>query len=101
MSSLTDIEESVAQGKKAVEFANEGITGSMVILKRTSNSPYTVSIEHYDISKIANGAKEVPLDFINASENGVTEKMYEYLEPLVIGEPTLTYKNGLPVYVCR
>ncbi|SOC08469.1 6-phosphofructokinase [Pseudobutyrivibrio ruminis] len=101
MSSLTDLQESVELGKHGVQFAEEGVTGAMVVLNRTSNAPYTVDYSHATISDIANEAKEVPQEWINESHNWVTNEMIEYLKPLVIGEPELEYANGLPVYVTR
>lgn len=101
MSSLTDLQESVELGKHGVQFAEEGVTGAMVVLNRTSNAPYTVDYSHATISDIANEAKEVPQEWINDSHNWVTDEMLEYLKPLVIGEPELEYENGLPVYVTR
>jgi 6-phosphofructokinase 1 len=101
MSSLTDLKESVELGKHGVQYAEEGVTGAMVVLNRTSNAPYTVDYSHATISDIANEAKEVPQEWINESHNWVTDEMVEYLKPLVIGEPELEYENGLPVYVTR
>ncbi len=101
MSSLTDLQESVELGKHGVQFAEEGVTGAMVVLNRTNNAPYTVDYSHATISDIANEAKEVPQEWINESHNWVTNEMIEYLKPLVIGEPDLEYENGLPVYVTR
>ena len=101
ISSLTDIEESVLLGKNGVKFAEEGVTGVMVIVKRVSNAPYTVEYDHATIHDIANEAKEVPQQWINTDHNWVTKEMLEYLAPLVLGEPKLEYKNGLPVYVQR
>lgn len=101
MSSLTDLKESVELGKHGIQFAEEGVTGAMVVLNRTSNAPYTVDYSHATISDIANEAKEVPQEWINESHNWVTNEMIEYLKPLVIGEPELEYANGLPVYVTR
>ena len=31
--------------------------------------------------------------------NDVLPPMYEYLRPLIIGEPDIRYKNGLPDYM--
>jgi len=101
MSSLTDIKESVLLGKNGVKFAESGVTGAMVIVKRTSNSPYTVEYDYAKIHDIANEAKEVPKEWINESHNWVTEEMVDYLKPLVLGEPKLEYQDGLPVYVQR
>lgn len=101
IASLTDIEESFAEGAYAVKSANVGASSSMVILKRTSSNPYKVELSLADINGIANLAKEVPQEWINETQNGVTEEMIEYLTPLIQGEPELIFKNGLPEYVTR
>ena len=71
----------------------------MSIIRRESNQPYRVSYDIADISLIANEVRSVPRDFINASGNNVTEKMAEYLRPIIVGQPSLTYENGMPVYL--
>ncbi len=101
MSSLTDIKESVALGKNGVKFAEAGATGIMVIVKRTSDEPYSVEYDQAKIHDIANEAKEVPQEWITPTHNCVTDEMLTYLKPLVLGEPKLEYSNGLPVYVTR
>lgn len=101
MSSLTDIKESFELGNHGVKYAEEGVTGAMVILKRTSNAPYTVAYDYATIHDIANEAKEVPTEWINSAHNWVTDEMVSYLKPLVLGEPKLEYEDGLPVYVTR
>ncbi|MBO6129897.1 MAG: 6-phosphofructokinase [Pseudobutyrivibrio sp.] len=101
ISSLTDIKESVALGKNGVKYAEAGVTGAMVIVKRVSNAPYAVEYDYAKIHDIANEAKEVPKEWINESHNWVTAEMLEYLQPLVLGEPKLEYNAGLPVYVTR
>lgn len=99
LASKTDIEESFTQGQMGVSFAKDGVTGSMVCLKRTSDSPYTVSYFHAPISGIANAAKSVPLPWINEQGNDVTQEMIEYLYPLIQGEVFVSYKNGIPSYM--
>ena len=99
LSSLTDIEESKELGRIAVAHALKGASGYMSIIRRESNQPYRVSYDIADISLIANEVRSVPRDFINASGNNVTEKMAEYLRPIIVGQPSLTYENGMPVYL--
>lgn len=96
--SKTDIDESFAQGKHGVALAKNGITGSMVCIKRTSNAPYTVEYTYADIRDIANEAKSIPREWINEAGNDVTKELIDYIYPLIQGEYILTYKNGLPVY---
>ena len=99
ISSLTDIEESFQLGNQAVAYAKEGRTECMLTLQRTSNDPYTVAIETADIKGIANEAKSIPREWINEAGNDIMPALYEYMAPLILGEPHVAYKNGLPVYL--
>ena len=99
MSSKTDIDESLAQGEKAVSLAEEERTGCMVILNRISNSPYTVEYSHAQIKDIANEAKSVPVEWINKEGNDITAELIDYLKPLIQGEVEQDYENGLPKYL--
>lgn len=98
-SSATDLSEAFSLGEHAVELAEAGTTGHMVTIRRISSNPYEVAIESADINGIANEVKHVPREWINEEGNDVTAPMYEYLKPLIIGEPEITYKDGLPVYM--
>lgn len=99
LSSKTDLDEAFALGEKAVALSEDGVTASMVTLERTSNSPYTVAYGFAEIKNIANEAKSVPREWINEAGNDVLPVMLEYLAPLILGEPNITYQNGLPVYM--
>ena len=99
MASKTDLDESFAQGKKAVALSEEGKTGCMVVLKRLSNSPYQVDYSYAQIKDIANEAKSVPVEWINAEGNDITEEFVEYLRPLIIGEASHIFENGLPKFL--
>ena len=41
----------------------------------------------------------VPRSWINEQGNDVTQKMIDYLSPLVKGVPQVPYRNGLPDYI--
>ena len=82
-----------------MELAENGCTAEMVCLKRLSNSPYTVSYEHAQIQGIANQAKSIPTEWIHEDGNDITPALYEYLYPLIQGEYSLTYENGIPKYM--
>ena len=99
MASKTDLDESFAQGKKAVALSEEGKTGCMVVLKRLSNSPYQVEYSYAQIKDIANEAKSVPVEWINAEGNDITEEFVEYLRPLIVGEASHIFENGLPRFL--
>ena len=99
ISSRTDINESFALGQAAVKYAAEGMTAVMSTIKRVSNDPYQRIIEPENVSLIANQAKTIPPDWITPEKNDVTPEMESYLRPLIIGEVSLQYKDGLPMYL--
>ena len=96
MASLTDIEESVTVGKGAVKAATEGKTGVMMTIDRCEGDEYSTKVGCADIAGIANAIKTVPDEYVNAEGNGITEAGLRYLKPLIMGELTLEYENGLP-----
>ena len=99
IASRTDINESFALGQAAVKYAAEGKTAVMSTIKRVSNDPYQWIIEPENVSLIANQAKSIPLEWITPEKNDVTPEMEAYLRPLIIGEVSLQYKDGLPMYL--
>lgn len=99
ISSRTDINESFALGQAAVKYGAEGMTAVMSTIKRVSNDPYQWIIEPENVSLIANQAKTIPLEWITPEKNDVTPEMEAYLRPLIIGEVSLQYKDGLPMYL--
>nr|WP_307991993.1 6-phosphofructokinase [uncultured Niameybacter sp.] len=96
--SKTDIDESIAIGKAAVEAALEGKTAEMLCYNRVQNEPYKMEIVSHPIENIANKERVIPRTWINDSGNDVTEEMLTYLRPLIQGETLVGYTNGLPVY---
>jgi 6-phosphofructokinase 1 len=98
--SLTDINEAYMAGAAAVKKALEGVNGKMVTLVREDGSAYKCSTGLAELSEVANGEKKVPRDFINEAGNHITDKMRDYVRPLVMGEAPVNIGNdGLPVYV--
>ena len=96
--SLTDIEESIAIGKAAVDAAAHGKSGVMMVFCRENTVDYTCTIACEDISKIANQSRYVSDEFITEGGNHVTDACCEYLLPLIQGECDVLYKNGLPMH---
>lgn len=97
--SKTDLDEAFNSGEKAVRLAETGVTGSMVIMKRTDNAPYTIAYDYAEIAGIANEAKSVPLEWINERGNDVTKELVDYIRPLIMGQVSLNYENGIPIYM--
>ena len=99
VASLTDIEESVGVGKAAVDCAISGKTAQMMTINRKDEAEYSIYYDSADISGIANAVRSVPLDFVNDAKNGVTEDCISYLLPLICGEVSPVYENGLPAHI--
>lgn len=98
LASATDLEESVRVGRAAVEAAIGGQSRVMMIMERASSDPYSIEIGCADIADIANRVKCVPSEFINARGNRVSDDCCRYLLPLIQGERSCVYRDGLPVH---
>ncbi len=97
IASLCDITESVMVGREAVLAAASGKTGKMMGFERASGA-YSVKCIPLDVAPIANKTKYVPREYINERGNNVTDECIDYILPLIYGEVTLKYENGLPVH---
>ncbi len=94
-----DISESLEVGASAVRAAISGESGVMMIFVREAGENYSVRVESYDISKIANAIRTVPDEYINEAGNGITEAGLKYLLPLISGEVSPEYENGMPRHI--
>jgi 6-phosphofructokinase len=99
IASETDVEQSYAVGRAAVEFAIAGKNAVMPAIRRISDSPYRWDIIEAPLSAVANKEKLLPAEFISADGFGITEPARRYLAPLIVGEGYPPFKNGLPDYV--
>lgn len=99
LASETDLSESVLIGRTAVRAAGEGVTRRMMTVTRVSNAPYSVEVGHADVSEIANRIRYVDDAYINEKGNHVTDACCHYLLPLIKGEATCQYVNGLPMHL--
>ena len=100
LASKTDLDQAVAVGKAAVQFALEGRNATMPVIVRTSDSPYRWKIGSAPLDKVANHEKKFPGGFIRRDGYGITDKARTYLEPLIRGEaPPPFGRDGIPAYV--
>jgi 6-phosphofructokinase 1 len=99
IASKTDLEQSYAVGKAAVELAAKGMSGVMPTIVRTSSKPYRWKIGVAKLTDVANVEKKMPRDFITADGFHITAKCRNYLQPLISGEAYPPFENGLPKYV--
>ena len=101
LASLTDINEAEAVGERAVQEVNKGNTGMMVTIKRISDNPYKSETDIFDIHEIANVEKKIPIEWIDNDNKQMKEEFIKYAKPLIIGELTPIYKDGLPTHLIR
>ncbi|MDR1620074.1 MAG: 6-phosphofructokinase [Clostridiales bacterium] len=96
--SKTDIEESFASGKAAVENAVNGITDKMVGFERTTDAggAYQCNMKLMDLADVANTEKKLPMEWINEAGNGIKKEYIDYALPLIQGEPKRPLADGLP-----
>jgi 6-phosphofructokinase 1 len=78
-----DVEEAFTTGRRAVELAADRTTGVMVTLTRESNAPYRSSTATIPLAEVANKAKPMPAEFLNAAGNFPTPAFFDYLAPLI------------------
>ena len=99
IASKTDVLQSYAVGKAAVEYAVKGMNGVMPGIKRLRARPYRWEIVPVPLAEVANQEKKMPRDFITPDGFHITQKCRNYLQPLIDGEAYPPYQGGLPQYV--
>jgi len=100
VASATDVKQAYAVGAAAVEFALQGKSGVMPVIKRLSDKPYRWKIDEAQLSRVANREKMMPKSYISKDGFGITAAARKYLEPLIQGEDYPPYgRDGLPKYV--
>ncbi len=92
--SQVDRKEAIKTGELAVQTALRGVTGKMIVFKRTNNHPYRILYELEDLSKIANAVSAVPTSMMHDATR-MDESFREYIRPLIKGEVQLKYKDGI------
>src|SRR4051812_45299580 len=78
LASRTDVEQSYAVGRAAVEMALAGRNAVMPAIIRTSDKPYRWKIEAAPLEKIANREKMLPPGYITRDGYGITPKARAY-----------------------
>ena len=98
LASRTDVEQSYAVGKAAVELALAGRNAVMPAIERTSDKPYRWKIAVAPLTDVANVEKKLPRDFITRDGLGITPMARAYLGPLMKGEDPPPFRDGLPQF---
>ena len=98
LASKTDVLQSYAVGKAAVELAVKGHNAVMPAITRVADKPYRWKITVAPLADVANVEKMLPRTFISSDGYGITAKARAYLGPLMKGEDPPPFKDGLPQY---
>lgn len=101
LSSRVDILEAYQVGGAAVKAADEGDSGKMVVIVRTSDDPYQSTTEVKDVHKIANDEKLVPREWLNKEGDYVTEEFVSYVRPLIQGDVSPIMVDGIPRHLYK
>ena len=101
ISSLTDITLSFDIGQYAVQCALDGQTGIMAVFERykTADGTYKFGFNSVDVSYVANAEKTVPDNYISPDANNVTQEFIDYALPLIQGETSIKFANGIPMVI--
>ena len=67
----------------------------MVTIERVSQEPYKVEYRLHDLCLCANTEKKMPKSMINEEGNGITKEFFDYALPLIQGENTPLFLNGI------
>jgi 6-phosphofructokinase len=83
IASKTDFEQAFAVGEKGVEFAQQGLSGVMVAIKRISanNQPYQYELQPVDLALVANHEKMMPEEFFTIDGYHITCLLYTSPSP--------------------
>jgi 6-phosphofructokinase len=98
IASRTDVEQAYKVGAAAVKLALQGHNAVMPTIERVSDAPYKYRIGTAPLAKVANVEKFMPRSFITADGFGITPACKRYLRPLIQGEDSPKFRNGMPVY---
>jgi 6-phosphofructokinase 1 len=84
-------------GCEAVKAAISGVTDKMVAIERISDCDgYRVKPILLNLDVVANAEKKFPLEWITAEGNGISSAFFNYVLPLIEGEPEIKWENGIP-----
>jgi len=98
--SLVDVEESFSLGMSAhMHSMDKTFTGHMVGVKRKDTKEYDVEFFTTEAKNVANHVKNFPIEWILPNYQGIACEAYEYMRPLIQGQPVIIYKDGIPAYV--
>ncbi len=98
LASQTDLDQAYAVGAEAVKYAIAGKNAVMPAIIREPGETYAWHLEMAPLSKVANVEKILPKEYIREDGYGISDAGRKYLQPLIFGEASQPYKDGLPIH---
>jgi len=95
LQSPSDVAEARECGRQAVLLSETQKSGS-VAMKRADGDDYVIEYFRTELANVAEKTKSLPVEFINADGNGVTEAFVKYAMPLTGPLPKTTYVGNNP-----
>jgi len=98
LASKTDADEAFLAGQAAVKAAVNGESEKMVTLVRGDGDHYTCETGLTTLAELAGNVKKLPREWLNEDGVSLNFQFYRYATPLIQGEVTVPFDNGLPSY---
>jgi 6-phosphofructokinase 1 len=98
LASKTDADEAFLAGQAAVKAAIAGETDKLVTLVRGDGDTYTCETGLSNLSDVVGNPKRLPKEWINEDGVSLNFQFFRYATPLIQGEISVPYDNGLPAY---
>jgi 6-phosphofructokinase 1 len=99
LAAKTDADEAFLVGQAAVKAAVNGESDKLVTLVRGDGDNYTCETGLSALSDIVGNLKKLPPEWVNEDGVSLNFQFFRYATPLIQGEVTVPYDNGLPSYV--
>lgn len=98
LASKADADEAFLAGQAAVKAAVNGESGKLVTLLRGDGDAYTCETGLTALSDVVGNLKRLPKEWINEDGVSLNFQFFRYATPLIQGEISVPFDNGLPAY---
>lgn len=98
LASKTDADEAFLAGQAAVKAAINGESSKLVTLVRGDGDQYTCETGLTALSEVVGNLKKLPREWINEDGVSLNFQFFRYATPLIQGEVSVPFDNGLPAY---
>ncbi|HEY4301188.1 MAG TPA: 6-phosphofructokinase [Candidatus Didemnitutus sp.] len=99
LASKTDVDEAFLAGQAAVKAAVNGESEKMVTLVRGDGDHYTCETGLTALADLVGNVKKMPAEWVNEDGVSLNFQFYRYATPLIQGEVTVPFDNGLPSFI--